>query len=73
MTEVRHSRHRSGFPTAVDDSLAGSPEAQPIIARLGASVDPDYPHRMEHVLRVAAIVLAAKRNPNNAYAKATLA
>jgi hypothetical protein len=48
------------------------PEAQPVIARIAASVDPDYPNRMEHIEFVAAVVIAAKRNPSNAYARPTL-
>jgi hypothetical protein len=71
--DVRHGRHHAGFPDVAGCRIEDDPDAQPIIARLGAAVDPDYPNRMVHVLRVAAIVIQAKRNPTNAYAKATLA
>lgn len=69
---VRHGRHVTGFPPNRHNDWHELPEAQPIIARLGAAVDPDYPDRMEHVLRVASIVIAAKRCPTNAYAEPTL-
>lgn len=55
-----------------DELLLTCPEAQPIIARLGASVDPEFPHRIDHVRRVACCVLRAKRNPSNVYARPTL-
>lgn len=76
MMEVTHraTRRRSErFSLPADDMhLLEQPEAQPIIARIGAAVDADDPHRMEHVLRIAAIVVRAKRHPRNPYARATL-
>jgi hypothetical protein len=58
-------------PQNLDDVLA-LPEAQEIIRRIGTAVDPDYPHRADHVKWVAAVVVKAKMQPTNAYAKATL-
>jgi hypothetical protein len=58
-------------PQNLDEVLA-LPEAQEIIRRIGAAVDPDYPHRADHVKWVAAVVVKAKMQPTNAYAKATL-
>lgn len=55
-----------------DRALLELPEAQPIIARLGGAVDPGYPHRLNHVIRVACAVIRAKRNPMNKFARATL-
>lgn len=76
MTEVLHrSRGRTAPPAPhrrETDDLLELPEAQPIIARIAASVDPDYPNRMEHVKFIAAVVVAAKRNPSNAHARTTL-
>lgn len=76
VTQVTHrtTRRRSERFTLPDDSrwLLELPEAQPVIARIGAAVDPDMPDRLEHVMRVAAICVRAKRNPANAYARATL-
>jgi hypothetical protein len=69
--DVRHARHRSGIPVA-DLLLLELPEAQPIIKRIGESVPSTYPHRMAHVLRVAAIAVAAKQVPTNPFAVATL-
>jgi len=68
---VRHDRHRRGFPVA-DLSLLELPCAQPIIARIAASVPVDYPRRMEQVLLVSAIAVAAKLKPGNPFAEATL-
>lgn len=49
------------------------PDAQPILARIGASICPFSPiDKTDHAVRVAAVALAAKRTPTNAYAKATL-
>jgi hypothetical protein len=58
-------------PASVDEVLA-LPEAQEIIRRIGTAVDPDYPHRADHVKWVAAVAVKAKMQPTNAYAKATL-
>jgi hypothetical protein len=58
-------------PHNLDDVLA-LPEAQEIIRRIGAAVDPDYPHRADHVKWVAAVVVKAKMQPTNAYARPTL-
>jgi hypothetical protein len=69
--EVRHDRHRHGLP-AGDPALLALPAAQPIIARVAAATDPEYPHRFEHILRVASIAVQAKLRPSNAFAKATL-
>lgn len=55
-----------------DVLLLEEPEAQPIIARLGAQVEAGYPHRIDHVRRIACCVVRAKRNPTNSFAKATL-
>lgn len=68
---VLHARHRHGFPSG-DDNVLDLPEAQPVIARIAAAVDPDYPQRMEHICRVAAIAVRAKLKPSNAYARPTL-
>lgn len=69
--DVRHDRHRRGFPVA-DLALLELAVAQPIIARVAASISPDYPRRMEQVLLVSAIAVAAKLKPGNPYAEATL-
>lgn len=71
VVDVKHRRHVSGLMQA-DLELLETPEAQPVIARIGASVDPDYPGRMAHVLRVASIAVRAKKQPNNAFAEPTL-
>lgn len=68
---VRHDRHRRSFPRA-DLTLLDLPCAQPIIKRVAASVPADYPKRMEQVLLVSAIAVAAKLNPTNGFAEATL-
>lgn len=57
---------------AGDDNLLALPQAQPVIKRIAASVDPDYPRRTEHIERVATICIRAKLNPNNAFARPTL-
>jgi hypothetical protein len=69
--QVRHDRHRHGM-TAGDETILDLPEAQPVIARIAAATDPDYPHRMEHVRRVATIAVKAKLAPSNSFARATL-
>jgi hypothetical protein len=69
--EVRHDRHRHGLP-AGDMALLGLPAAQPVLARIAAATDPEYPYRTEHILRVATIAVQAKLRPSNAYAKPTL-
>lgn len=74
MTDVRHDRHRTGFPVP-DESLRHILEladAQPVIARIAANVDPDYPRRLEHVELVATVAMRAKVRPANAFAKATV-
>lgn len=71
MASVLHARHRHGIP-AGDDALLELPEAQPIIKRIAASVDPDYPQRWEHIRRVATIAIRAKANPTNSFARPTL-
>lgn len=71
MLDVRHARHRHGIPVA-DLVLLDLPEAQPVIARIAANIPEDYPRRMEQVLRVAAIAVAAKKRPTNEYAEPTL-
>lgn len=58
--------------SAGDLRLLDLPEAQPIIARLGAATDEGYPDRLSHVLRVACCVVRAKRHPTNSFARATL-
>lgn len=68
---VRHDRHRHGVP-AGDERLLALPEAQPVIKRIAASVDLDYPRREEHIKRVATIAIRAKLKPTNAYARPTL-
>lgn len=68
---VLHARHRHGFPLG-DDSVLDLPQAQPVIARIAAAVDPDYPDRFEHIKRVATIAVRAKLNPTNSYARPTL-
>ncbi len=69
--DVRHARHRSGIPIA-DLRLLDLPEAQAVIKRIGEAVPSTYPRRMEHVLHVAAVAMAAKRIPTNPFAEATL-
>lgn len=68
---VLHARHRHGIP-AGDDALLSLPEAQPVIKRIAASVDMDYPRRAEHIRRVATIAVRAKLRPTNNYARPTL-
>lgn len=68
---VLHARHRHGFPTG-DDELLALPEAQAVIKRIAASVDLSYPHRAEHIKRVATICVRAKLKPTNAYADPTI-
>ena len=71
MASVLHARHRHGIP-AGDDALLELPEAQPVIRRIAAAVDPDYPQRWEHIKRVATIAVRAKLHPTNAYAQPTI-
>lgn len=75
MTVIRHDRHRHGFSASLDErdvALLDHPTSQPVLARIAANVDPDYPRRKAHIEMVALVVLRAKRNPTNAYARATL-
>lgn len=74
MNDVRHrSRGQAKQrPARADASLLLLPEAQDVIARIAAAVDPDFPGRLEHIERVAAVAVAAKKAPRNPYAAATL-
>jgi hypothetical protein len=79
VSEVLHRSHghlkrRVPMPaTGLDvEALLALPVAQPIIARIGAATDPDYPERAEHVARVAAVAVKAKLSPTNPYARPTL-
>lgn len=69
-TPILHARHRHGVP-AGDDALLSLPEAQPVIKRIAASVDIDYPRREEHIKRIATIAVRAKVNDNK-FARPTL-
>lgn len=68
---ILHARHRHGVP-AGDDALLSLPEAQPVIKRIAASVDINYPCREEHIKRIATIAVRAKVNPTNKFARPTL-
>lgn len=57
---------------AGDEALLALPEAQPVIARIAASVDPDYGDRAAHIKRVATLAIRAKLTPTNNYARPTL-
>lgn len=61
-----------GFQTRDERLLLDLPEAQPIIARIAANVDPTFPRRRAHIESVATVVIRAKKRPNNAYARPTL-
>lgn len=67
LADVR-SRHKM---SRADQAILKRPEAKPIIARLSAATDADYPHRVDHVHRIAVFVIKAKRNPMNKFATAT--
>ena len=70
-TAVRHDRHRHGIP-AGDEALLALPEAQATIARIAASVDPDYGDRANHIKRVATLAIRARLRPTNKFAEPTL-
>ena len=71
MTAVSHRRHRHGIP-AGDEALLALPEAQATIARIAASVDPDYSDRKAHIKRVATLAIRARLRPTNKFAEPTL-
>jgi hypothetical protein len=71
MTTVSHRRHRHGIP-AGDEALLALPEAQATIARIAASVDPDYGDRANHIKRVATLAIRARIRPTNKFAEPTL-
>lgn len=71
MAEIGWPFERAGL-TEEDLWLLDRPEAQPIIARIGAVVDAEYPHRVDHALRVACVAIRAKRHPSNKFAEPTL-
>lgn len=72
-TQGRAANSGHMFDPADFGALLDHPEAQPLIARLGAQVSEfSTVDRVEHVCRIAAVVLRAKRAPLNQYAKATL-
>ena len=71
MTTVSHRRHRHGIP-AGGEALLALPEAQATIARIAASVDPDYSDRMNHIKRVATLAIRARLRPTNKFAEPTL-
>lgn len=68
---VRRDRHRHGIP-AGDAALLALPEAQATIARIAASVDPDYGDRAAHIKRVATLAIRARLRPTNKFAQPTL-
>jgi hypothetical protein len=68
---IRNARYRAGIPIA-SLLLLELPEAQPIIKRIGENIPASYPRRMDQVLHIAAVAVAAKKNPCNPYAGATL-
>lgn len=77
MNSVRHRSHgqpktRLPHPSDTEAALLELPEAQPIIRRIAANVDPDYPARLQHIAHIAAVAVNAKRHPSNAYAQPTL-
>ncbi len=45
--------------------LLDEPWVQPILARVGAAVDPDYPGRVEHAKRVTLDVVSALTRPRH--------
>lgn len=76
--DVKHRRRgraadNGGMYAAGNAALLRAPEAQPAIRRIGESicrfstVDP-----VDHARRIAAVAVAAKREPMNPYARATL-
>lgn len=68
--DARHARYPT-IPIA-DLMLLELPAAQPIIKRIGENIPASYPLRMDQVLLVAAVVVAAKLRPTNPHAGATL-
>lgn len=62
--ERRVQRSRAALNRA-NQVLLDTPEAQPILARVGAAIDPDYPHRMEHAKQVTLVVLAVRHKPRH--------
>ena len=69
---ARDSVELPGTVLRIDPDLLQIPQAQPVIARIAAAVDPDYPDRLNHVKRVATVAVRAKLQPANPFAKATL-
>lgn len=67
LADVR-SRHRL---TRADRELLKHPEAKRIIRRLDSATDADYPHRVDHIHRIACFVIKAKKYPQNKFATAT--
>ena len=57
---------------AGDEALLALPEAQATIARIAASVDPDYGDRAAHIKRVATLAIRARLHPTNKFAEPTL-
>jgi hypothetical protein len=64
-----------GMFGAIEDELGVEfdPDAQPILARVGANICPwSTIDITDHALRVTAVALDAKRHPKTRFAKATL-
>lgn len=64
--ERRLQRARAAL-SAANDEMLETPEAQPILARVGAAIDPDYPDRIEHARNVTLVVLKARQSGRNVH------
>lgn len=71
MAAARRSR-TDALLDSLSRNVLHSSEAQPIILRVAAATDPEWPGRAAHVARVVTQTLTAKRQPTNAYARPTL-